>query len=69
MADLPPRARPTLELLQRLREGKEALHEKRRSLSLREKVRAVLLLQRAHIVLLARQRPLKPWERPWDVEA
>jgi hypothetical protein len=34
---------------------------------LREKVRILLELQRQELPLLARQRPLRSWERPWDV--
>jgi hypothetical protein len=62
------RARPSPELLARLRAGKAALREQRRALPLPEKVRQLLQLQQIQITLLAKQRPLKPWERPWDVE-
>lgn len=63
-----PRARPTAELMERIYRSKEALHAHRTSLSLREKVAAVLELQKIHLPLLRRQRPLHPWEQPWDVE-
>lgn len=62
------RARPSPELIGRLREGKEALRERRRSMSLRDKVGEVLELQRMMLPLLARQRTLRWWERPWDVD-
>ena len=62
------RARPSPELIGRLREGKEALRDRRRSMSLRDKIREVLELQRMMLPLLARQRPLRWWERPWDIE-
>ncbi len=63
-----PRGRPTAELLDRLRQGKAALRARRRDLSLAEKVKAVIALQRACLPLLARQRPLRPWERIWEIE-
>jgi hypothetical protein len=66
--DLPEPARPSPELIARLRAGKEALRQKRIAMPLREKVRQVLELQKIQYPLLARQRPLRPWERPWDVE-
>ena len=62
------RSRPTPELLSRLRQGKAELRARRTRMSLVEKVAMVLELQRIHLPLLERQRPLKPWERPWDVE-
>lgn len=65
---MPTRARPTPELLARLRRGKDELRERRRQMSLKEKVAMVLELQRLYLPLLERRRPLAPWERPWDVE-
>jgi hypothetical protein len=62
------RSRPTPELMSRLRQGKAELHARRTRMSLKEKVAIVLELQRICLPLLERQRPLKPWERPWDVE-
>jgi len=62
------RPRPTPELLEQLRHGKALLRGRRRDLSLPEKVRAVIELQRACLPLLARQRALQSWERVWDVE-
>ncbi len=59
---------PDEELLRRLRRGKAALHRQHAELSLPEKVRLVMQLQRIVLPLIARQRPLRPWERPWDVE-
>jgi hypothetical protein len=35
---------------------------------LKEKVRILLELQRQELPLIARRRPLRPWERPWDIE-
>lgn len=62
------RARPSPELLDALRRGKTELRARRVRLPLPDKVRAVIALQRACLPLLARQRSLRPWERPWDVE-
>jgi hypothetical protein len=55
-------------LLETLRAGKDALRAERQTLSLREKVRQVIELQRLQHPLLAAQRPLKWWERPWTLE-
>jgi hypothetical protein len=62
--------RPTEELLARLYEGKRALHAAQRSLPLPEKVRQLLELQKiAYEILRSRGVELRPWEKPWDVEA
>jgi hypothetical protein len=61
--------RPTPELLAALRQGKATLRHERHTLSLPEKVRAVIELQQACLPLLARQRGLRPWERVWDTDA
>ena len=62
------RPRPSAELLAKLRQGKAELRREREGLSLRETVRQVMELQRIQYPVLARQRPLEPWERPWDIE-
>jgi len=62
------RPRPSTELLAKLRQGKAELRREREGLSLREKVRQVMELQRIRYPVLARQRSLEPWERPWDIE-
>ena len=46
---------------------KRAWHQAQARLPLREKVRILLELQRQELPLLIRQRPLRPWERPWNV--
>ena len=46
---------------------KRAWHQAQAAVPLREKVRILLELQRQDLPLIARQRPLRPWERPWDV--
>ncbi len=62
------RARPSARLTARLRRGKAALRRERERMSLPEKVRQVIELQRFAYPLLARQRKLEPWERPWEIE-
>ena len=47
---------------------KAAWHQTQAKLPLREKVRILLELQRQELPLIARQRPLRPWERPWELE-
>ena len=63
-----PGEQPPQELLERLRAGKAALHRRHAELSLPEKVRLVMELQRMTLPLIARQRPLRSWERPWEIE-
>jgi hypothetical protein len=63
-----PAALPPAELLERLYEGKAALHRRHRALPLAEKVRLVMELQRIVLPLIARQRPLRSWERAWEIE-
>lgn len=67
-SDPGPAAQPASELLDRLRAGKAALHHRHASLPLPEKVRLVMELQRMTLPLIARQRPLRSWERPWEIE-
>lgn len=62
------RARPSPELIAKLRQGKAELRFEREALALREKVRQVMELQRLQHPLLAQQRPLQDWERPWEIE-
>lgn len=50
-----------------LLERKRAWHREQAAAPLKEKVRILLELQRQDLPLIARQRPLRPWERPWDV--
>jgi hypothetical protein len=51
----------------RLLAHKREWHRQQAHQPLLEKVRILLELQRQELPLLARQRPLRPWERPWDV--
>ena len=62
------RARPSSDLLAKLRAGKSELRRHRERLPLPEKVRLVIELQRVVYPLLARRRALEAWERPWKVE-
>jgi hypothetical protein len=48
-------------------ERTRAWHQEQARLPLRDKVRILLDLQRQELPLLAKQRPLKPWERPWEI--
>lgn len=52
----------------RVREQKRRWHADQAKRPLREKVRILLELQKQELRLLERQRPLKPWERPWHIE-
>ncbi len=59
---------PTEALLRQLWKGKEALHARHASLPLAEKVRLVIELQRIVLPLIARQRPLRRWEKAWEID-
>jgi len=59
---------PSAELMDRLWEGKAALHRRHANLPLPEKVRLVIELQRIVLPLIARRRALRSWERPWEIE-
>ena len=48
-------------------ERKRVWHQAQARLPLRDKVRILLDLQRQELPLLARRRPLRPWERPWEI--
>lgn len=47
---------------------KRAWHRAQAAAPLREKVRILLELQRQDLPLIARRRPLRPWERPWKIQ-
>lgn len=49
-------------------DAKAQWHREQARLPLRDKVRILIELQRQDLPLIARQRPLKPWERPWSIE-
>jgi len=48
--------------------NKAAWHREQASLPLSRKVAILLALQRQDHPLIARRRPLRPWERPWEIE-
>ena len=52
----------------RLFDAKREWHSRQAQLPLKEKVRVLLELQRQDLPLVARQRPLRAWERPWSIE-
>lgn len=53
--------------LDRLREGKEKLRQTRREMSLPEKVKQVIALQRIELEMIRRRRPLSERERLWPL--
>ena len=61
-------ARPTSELLEQLRAGKRDLHAAQRELSLPEKVRQLLALQKIDYEIRSARGELQPWQRPWEIE-
>jgi len=52
----------------RVFDAKRRWHMRQAQLPLKEKVRVLLELQRQDLPLIARQRPLRAWERPWDIQ-
>ena len=56
------------DLLARLREGKRQLRRARVAMSLPEKVRQVVELQKIHVAIVGRRRKLGPLERVWDLD-
>ncbi len=48
-----------------LGKAKSKLRERRRTMSLREKVQQVVELQKIHVAITRRRRPLNPLERVW----
>lgn len=57
----------TPKALTQLDERKRAWHAQQARLPLREKFRILLALQAQDLVFIARRRPLRGIERPWDV--
>ena len=64
--ETPNWARPSPELLERLREDKRQLHSAARALSPVEKVRRVIELQRIVLPQIARRRALRGHEVVWQ---
>ena len=55
------------DVLQRLRNGKRELRHKRVAMSLEDKVRQVVELQKIHVSMVGRRRALQPLERVWQL--
>lgn len=58
---------PIPDAIQRLRAGKRELHRKRVAMSIEDKVRQVVELQKVHVSVVGRRRPLKSLERVWQL--
>ena len=56
------------EILAALRSGKDELRRKRVAMSLPEKVRQVVELQKIVLPAIRRRRPLREWERVWPLD-
>ena len=65
--EIPDVSEPTTSDTAAMFERTRAWHQEQARLPLREKVRILLELQRQELPLLTRQRPLRPWERPWEI--
>lgn len=59
---------PAAELAAQAFEAKRRWHETQARLPVRERVRILLELQKQDLPLIAARRPLRPWERPWEIE-
>ena len=55
-------------LIEQLRKGKRELRARRRAMSLPDKVRQVVELQKIALPLIQRRRPLRAWERVWPLD-
>lgn len=55
------------EVLRRLRSGKDSLRQARRNAPLSEKLRQLVHAQHLYVQLARGRRPLKPWQRPWNI--
>lgn len=53
------------EAITRLRAGKQQLRAERREMSLPDKVKQVVELQKIHVTAIRRRRELAPLERVW----
>jgi hypothetical protein len=60
--------RATNDTIEKLRRGKRELHSKRVTMSLEDKVRQVVELQKVHVSVIGRRRTLKPLERVWQLK-
>ena len=55
-------------MIAELAKNKREWHRAQAALPIREKVRILLELQKQDLPLIAKQRPLRSWERPWPIE-
>jgi hypothetical protein len=62
------RARPTPELVERQAQAKARWRREMAGRPLREKIGLLLEMQRRLHPILRRQRAMRWWERPWDIE-
>ena len=56
------------ELNEKIYEKKKEWHRQQAQLPIKEKMRILLELQKHDLPLIAARRPLKWWEKPWDIE-
>jgi hypothetical protein len=54
-------------LIHTLRDGKELLRSTRRSASVAEKLLDLWRAQHVYVEIVGNRRPLKPWEKPWNI--
>ena len=55
------------ELVRRLRAGKDTLRQSRRNAPLAEKLLQLVRAQHLYVQVVGSRRPLKPWQRPWNI--
>ena len=55
------------DILNRLRQAKRELRRQRVAMSLPEKIREVVKLQKVHVTIVGRRRALRPLERVWPL--
>lgn len=54
--------------IQEVYQAKSDWHKEQANLPIKEKIRILLQLQKQDLELLKKQRPLKYYEKPWDIE-
>lgn len=58
---------PPPDAIQKLRDGKRNLRRRRVAMSLSDKVRQVVELQKIYVTVVGRRRPLRPLEKVWQL--
>jgi len=53
---------------QRIYAGKKDYHRRQAQLPIKEKMRIMLEMQKRVLPLIAKHRPLKWYEKPWEIE-